>query len=97
MGFWDFLLGKQTWVEDDLFGRLRFFAGGKTGSSYFEGEKLFSPTGYSIELAIDGELPGPTPARGRPEAPGAGGEAPAAGAQGGQQQSSAGTPGAPPG
>ncbi|MBN4097138.1 hypothetical protein SAMN04488144_101415 [Methylobacterium sp. 190mf] len=37
------------------------------------------------------------PARGRPEAPGAGGEAPAAGAQGGQQQSSAGTPGAPPG
>ncbi|WP_331315442.1 tetratricopeptide repeat protein [Methylobacterium mesophilicum] len=37
------------------------------------------------------------PARGRPEAPGAGGEAPAPGAQGGQQQSSAETPGAPPG
>lgn len=38
-----------------------------------------------------------TPDRGRPEAPGAGAEAPAGGPQGGQQQSSAETPGAPPG
>ena len=37
------------------------------------------------------------PDRGRPDAPGAGGEAAADGAQGGQQQSSAETPGTPPG
>ncbi|MCB2377487.1 hypothetical protein LGH70_07835 [Hymenobacter sp. BT635] len=46
-------------MEDDFFGSLLFVECKQPGHSYFEGRRLFRPTGHLLDLAVDGELPGP--------------------------------------
>ena len=60
MGLLDFLFGKTKTVEDEFFGKLLFMEFKDTSKNYFEGRRLFKPSNQNIELAIDGNLPGPT-------------------------------------
>ncbi|GGF24121.1 hypothetical protein [Hymenobacter cavernae] len=60
MGVWSFLFGENIRVEDEYFGSLLLLDAKKPEESYFEGWRVFAPTGQEIELGITGNLPGPT-------------------------------------
>ncbi|TGE23725.1 hypothetical protein E5K00_00490 [Hymenobacter aquaticus] len=63
MGFWSFLFGKPLRLEDQVFGRLRYFDTPESGGGYWEGETRFTAARYEVGLAIDGPKTGPTAAQ----------------------------------
>jgi hypothetical protein len=59
MGFLDFFKPRPK-VHDDFFGELLFMEVKQPHQNYFEGWRNFKPTDEDIEVAVTGELPGPT-------------------------------------
>ncbi|MEK6482583.1 hypothetical protein WJR50_33965 [Catalinimonas sp. 4WD22] len=60
MGLLDFLFGKTKTIEDGFFGTLRLIEFKESSKDYFEGNKYFGPAKRSIELIINGGIPGPS-------------------------------------
>lgn len=61
MGIFDFISGKTIKIEDDFFGKIVFFEfKDNPEMNYFECRKHFKPTNEIIEVAIEGDVTGPT-------------------------------------
>lgn len=61
MGFFDFIFGQPTKLENEFFGTMLFLEDKKDPlESYFECSRHFKPTGKTIEIGIVGDATGPT-------------------------------------
>lgn len=61
MGFWNFFSSKLPQTGDEFFGALLFREDVKDpAKNYFECQRIFAPSGKMIEIALAGQLSGPT-------------------------------------
>ncbi|UOQ71766.1 hypothetical protein [Hymenobacter cellulosilyticus] len=63
MGFREFLFGRQLRLEDEVFGSLLYFDCKNPENNYFEGKRLFTPTGTRIEVLLTAGPSGPSTAQ----------------------------------
>lgn len=61
MGLLDFIFGKTPKIEHHFFGEMQFVGNKRdTSKSYFECSRFFKPKNKAIDIAISGDISGPT-------------------------------------